>query len=228
MHRSGIQDEVRERVMLRRGGVAVFDRLSPRHTAHIVVDLQNGFMDHGQMAEVPVAREIVPNVNRISAALRAAGGIVAFTQHTADAEAVRTWSVYFEHFLGTPERRTRFIEAFTPGSFGHALWPALDVAEQDIVVLKRRFGAFVPGSSDLHARLQERGIDTLIISGTLSQVCCEATARDAMMMNYKGFFITDACATLTDAEHGGTLSAMAHTFCDVRDTQSVLGLIMAA
>ena len=102
------------------------------------------------------------------------------------------------------------------------------MAKQDIVVLKRRFGAFVPGSSDLHVRLQERGVDTLIISGTVSQVCCEATARDAMMMNYKVFFITDACATLTDAEHGGTLSAMAHTFCDVRDTQSVLGLIAAA
>ena len=49
-----------------------------------------------------------------------------------------------------------------------------------------------------------------------------------MMMNYKVFFITDACATMTDAEHGGTLSAMAHTFCDVRDTQSVMGLIAAA
>jgi ureidoacrylate peracid hydrolase len=48
-----------------------------------------------------------------------------------------------------------------------------------------------------------------------------------MMMNYKVFFITDACATTTDAEHGGTLSAMAHTFCDVRNTQSVLGLIAA-
>ena len=70
-------------------------------------------------------------------------------------------------------------------------------------------------------------LNTLIISGTVSQVCCEATARDAMMMNYKVFFITDACATMTDAEHGGTLSAMAHTFCDVRDTQSVMGLIAA-
>jgi ureidoacrylate peracid hydrolase len=48
-----------------------------------------------------------------------------------------------------------------------------------------------------------------------------------MMMNYKVFFITDACATLTDAEQAGTLTAMAHTFCDVRDTQSVLGLIAA-
>jgi ureidoacrylate peracid hydrolase len=226
MHQLGILDEVRERLVVRRGGVAVFDRLNPRSTAHIVVDLQNGFMGPGQVMEVPMARMIVPNVNRISAALRTAGGAVVYTQHTADAEAVRTWSVYFDHFF-TPERRARFIEAFTPGNSGHALWPELDVADHDMVVLKRRFGAFVPGSSDLHARLQERGIDTLIISGTVSQVCCDATARDAMMMNYKVFFITDACATLTDAEHAGTLSAMAHTFCDVRDTPSVLGLIAA-
>jgi ureidoacrylate peracid hydrolase len=181
MHQADILDEVRERVTRNRGGVAVFNSLIPHQTAHIVVDLQNGFMDHGQVVETPMARTIVPNVNRISAALRAANGCVVFTQHTADAEAIRSWSVYFEHFLG-PERRARFIEAFTPGSPGHALWPELDVAQQDLVVLKRRFGAFVPGSSDLHARLQERGIDTLIISGTLSQVCCEATARDAMMM----------------------------------------------
>ena len=205
------------------GGSVIAEKI----TAHIVVDLQNGFMAPGQVAEVPVARAIVPNVNRISAALRAAGGAVVFTKHTADAEAIRTWSVYFEHFM-TPERRAPFIEAFTPGSPGHALWPELDVVPQDLVIQKRRFGAFVPGSSDLHAHLQERGIDTLIISGTVSQVCCESTARDAMMMNYKVFFISDACATLTDAEQAGTLTAMAHGFCDVRDTQSVLGLIAAA
>jgi nicotinamidase-related amidase len=84
--------------------------------------------------------------------LRAAGGLVVFTRHTADAEALRTWSVYFEHFF-TPKRRARFIEAFTPGNPGHALWPELDVGEQDVVVNKRRFGALVPGSSDLHERL---------------------------------------------------------------------------
>ena len=224
MHQAGILDEVRERVTRRRGGVAVFDRIDPRRTAHIVVDLQNGFMAPGQVLETPMARAIVANVNRISAALRAAGGIVVYTQHTADAEAVRTWPVYFDHFCAD---RARMIEAFTPGNVGHALWPELDVAKEDLLVIKRRFGAFVPGSSDLHALLQERGIDTLIISGTLSQVCCEATARDAMMMNYKVFFITDANATLTDVEHSGTLSAMAHAFCDVRDTQSMLDLIAA-
>jgi len=227
MHRIAIPQAAIDRVLKRRDSLHVFNDIDPARTAHIVVDLQNGFMAAGQVAEVPMARAIVPNVNRISAALRAADGLVVYTQHTADAEAVRTWPVFFEHFCG-PERRARMIEAFTPANPGHALWPELDVAEEDLVVIKRRFGAFVPGSSDLHARLQERGIDTLIISGTLSQVCCESTARDAMMMNYKVFFIMDACATVTDAEHGGTLSAMAHAFCDVRDTQSVLGLIAAA
>jgi ureidoacrylate peracid hydrolase len=222
MHQAGILDEVRERVTRRRGGVAVFDRIDARRTAHIVVDLQNGFLAPGQLIETPIARAIVPNVNHISAALRSAGGIVVFTQHTADAEAVRAWPVYFDHFCTD---RVRMIETFTPGNPGHALWSELDVAKEDLRVIKRRFGAFVPGSSDLHALLQERRIDTLIISGTLSQVCCEATARDAMMMNYKVFFIADANATLTDAEHSGTLSAMAHAFCDVRDTQSMLGLI---
>ena len=53
MHQLGIFDEVRERLILRRGGVAVFDLSSPR-TAHIVVDLQNGFMAPGEVAEVPV------------------------------------------------------------------------------------------------------------------------------------------------------------------------------
>jgi ureidoacrylate peracid hydrolase len=100
MHQVGILDAVRERAARNRGGVAVFDRLIPRQTAHIVVDLQNGFMDHGQVAEVPMARSIVPNVNRIIAALRAAGGTVVYTQHTADAEAIRTWPVFFRHVCG--------------------------------------------------------------------------------------------------------------------------------
>ena len=62
----------------------MFDSLNPERTAHIVVDLQNGFMAPGQVAEIATAREIVPNVNRISAALRAAGGLVVYIQNTFD------------------------------------------------------------------------------------------------------------------------------------------------
>ena len=114
------------------------------------------------------------------------------------------------------------IETFSPGAFGHAIWPGSTCCRRISQVQKRRFGAFAPGASDLHAILQERGIDTLIITGTATQVCCESTARDAMMLNYKVFFIADGNATFNDDEHNATLSAMAHAFCDVIDTDTMV------
>ena len=224
MHKPAIHPDVIRRATERRGRLRVFDRLSPERTAHIVVDLQNGFMAPGQVAEIATAREIVPNVNRISTALRVAGGLVVYIQNTFDPIAVTTWSTFFEHFC-SPERRQRMIATFSPGAFGHAIWPGLDVLPQDLRVPKRRFGAFAPGASDLHTILQDRGIDTLIITGTATQVCCESTARDAMMLNYKVFFIADGNATFNDDEHNATLSAMAHAFCDVIDTDAMVGMI---
>jgi ureidoacrylate peracid hydrolase len=224
VHKSAIYPPVIERVTQRRGGVRVFDRVDAKRTAHVVVDLQNGFMAPGAVAEIGCAREIVPAVNRISEAVRDAGGIVVYIQNTFDEVAVRTWSTFFDHFC-SPARRQRMIEAFTPGAEGHALWAGLDVRPEDLKVRKRRFGAFAPGASDLHAILQERGIDTLIVTGTASQVCCESTARDAMMLNYKVFFVEDGNATFTDEEHNATLSAMAHTFCDVIGSAALIDLI---
>jgi ureidoacrylate peracid hydrolase len=227
MHKPAINPEVVRRVTERRGGLRVFDSIDCGRTAHIIVDLQNGFMAPGQVAEIATARDIVPNVNRISDAVRRAGGLVVYIQNTFDETAVRTWSTFFDHFC-SPERRARMIAAFTPGAEGHDLWPGLEVLPQDLKVRKRRFGAFAPGASDLHAILEQRGIDTLIVTGTASQVCCESTARDAMMLNYKVFFIADGNATFNDEEHNATLSAMAHTFCDVVDTDTVIDLIATA
>ncbi len=224
MHRPVINPDVVRRVTERRGHLRVFHDISPARTAHVVVDLQNGFMAPGAVAEIPTARAIVPHVNRISTAVREAGGIVVYIKNTFDEVAIATWSTYFHHFC-TAARRVRMIEAFSPGAFGHALWPDLDVQPQDLQVEKRRFGAFAPGASELHAILQDRGIDTLIVTGTASQVCCKSTARDAMMLNYKVFFVSDGNATFTDDEHNATLSAMAHTFCDVIDTEAMVAMI---
>ncbi len=227
MHAPQICPEVVARAVARRGSMHVFDRIDPARTAHVVADLQNGFMAPGEVAEIATAREIVPNVNRISAAPRQSGGTVAFIQNTFDEEAVRSWGVFFDHFCSL-QRRERMIAAFTPGTFGHALWDGLDVQPDDLVVRKRRFGTFAPGASDLDRPLRARGIDTLIITGTATNVCCESTARDAMMLNYKVFFIEDGNATFGDAEHNATLSAMAHSFCDVASTEHVLQLLANA
>ena len=227
MHKIEIPAFALERIQERRGRFHLFDSLDPKRTAHIVVDLQNGFMAPGQVAEVPTAREIVPNVNAISRALRAAGGLVVYIQNTIDAATLAGWSNNFAYFT-TQERRARMAAAFTPGSDGHAIWPGLEVLPQDLTVLKRRFGAFVPGSSDLHEILQARGIDTLIITGTVTNVCCESTARDAMMMNYKVVFVADGNAAFTDEEHNATLSSMAILFADVMTTAEVIARLAGA
>ena len=94
--------------------------------------------------------------------------------------------------------------------------------QPDHIVEKTRFGAFVPGASHLHELLQSHGVDTLIVTGTLTNCCCESTARDAMQMNYKVIFVSDATATLTDAAHNATLENMAMLFADVMTTREVL------
>ena len=75
MHKIAIPQAVIDRVLKRRELLHVFGEVDPTRTAHIVVDLQNGFMAPGQPVEIAAAREIVPNVNRISAAARAAGNL---------------------------------------------------------------------------------------------------------------------------------------------------------
>ena len=172
MHKISIPAYVDERSLQRRGRVKIFDQIDPARTAHIIVDLQNGFMAPGEVCEIGTAREIVPNVNSISAACRATGALNVFLQNTIDAKTHESWSNWFAYFAHA-DRRKRMDETFADGSFGHQLWPLLETTEADLKVKKYRFGAFVEGSSGLHAILQARGIDTLIITGTATNVCCE-------------------------------------------------------
>jgi ureidoacrylate peracid hydrolase len=224
MHKIAIPSYAIERVLSRRGRVNPFDGLEPARTALIVVDLQNGFMAPGQPAEIAQAREIVPNVNRLAAATRAAGGTVVWIQNTITPESEKSWSVYLCNFADD-DWGPRMRRAFTPGAFGHALYPSLEVRPSDLTVRKYRFSALVQGASDLDAILRARGIDTLIIVGTATNVCCESTARDAMMLNYKVFFVSDANACRTDEEHNATLAILMGMFADVRSTDEMIALL---
>lgn len=226
LHRIALPSYVAERILQRRGTPFAFSRLDPKHTALVVVDLQNGFMAPGQPAEMPVARAIVPNVNRLAAATREAGGTVIWIKNTFDAEAAQTWSVWRSSFA-TGDWGQRMEEAFTPGAFGHEIYGGLETRPEDLVVLKRRFSALVPGSSGLDQILRQQGIDTLLIVGTATNVCCESTIRDAMMMNYKCILVSDANATRTDEEHNATLATVAILFGDVRSTDDVVALLNA-
>ncbi len=224
MHKIALSAEVLQMIQAQQGTLHPHQRLDLRRTAHVIVDLQNGFMEPGAPVEVPVAREIVPNVNRISAAVRAHGGRNIFLRMTVDGQSRVSWSNWFRHLL-TPESGAKLAQAFARDAHYWQLWPTLTVTDRDLIVDKFRFGAFVPGASSLHETLQAQDIDTLIITGTLSNCCCESTARDAMQMNYKIIFVADANAALTDAAHNATLENMAFLFGDVMSTAELLDFI---
>lgn len=226
MHKIDMPDHILARVMRLRGRDHIFDRIDPACTAHIVVDLQNGFMAEGAPVEVPTAREIVPNVNRICAALREAGGTNVFLRYTCDPAERQPWTTRDGEYLSA-ERSALHKKTFSRGAESWQLWPLLDVRPNDLIVDKTRFSAFVPGTCALDEMLEARGIDTLIVTGTLTNVCCESTTRDAMQRNYRVVFVADGNAALTDAEHNATLCNMATLFADVMTTAEVVEVVSA-
>jgi ureidoacrylate peracid hydrolase len=116
----------------------------------------------------------------------------------------------------------------TRGSRYHGLYRELEILSDEPVVPKRRFSAFIQGSSALEALLRARGIDTVVISGTRTNVCCETTARDAMMLDFKTVMVSDATAAATDIEHLAGLMTVFQVFGDVRTTDEVIGLLREA
>jgi len=137
----------------------------------------------------------------------------------------RRWSAYME-FLD-PAHLGDMLAALTEGAEGAALWAGLDVRPGDEHVIKRRFSALIQGSSNLDARLRAAGVDTAIITGTATNVCCESTARDAFMLNYRTLVVSDANATTTDEAHNASLNALFNRFADVFRTDEVVGLLGA-
>jgi ureidoacrylate peracid hydrolase len=221
MHQVVIPPSVVARVVARRGSEHVFADFDPKRTALVVVDLQNAFMMEG-VAHSPCqeAIEIVPNVNRLAAALRAAGGSVVWIQTAFREDSLVDWSVM--HEMSTPARTAKRCEALAPGSIGYALWDGLDARPDDLYVEKLRFSAFIQGSSNLETELRARGVDTIIVTGTVTSVCCESTARDAMMRNFKTIMVTDANAAATDEEHNAALVAFYLTFGDIMPTEMIV------
>jgi ureidoacrylate peracid hydrolase len=213
-----------DRVMQRRGTLHVHDDMDPRRTALIVVDLQNGFLVPAYTPmPVQTAIETVPNVNRLATALRETGGKVFWIQNTTTEASLTDWSNWFA--MSRPELVQERLACFRAGAPGHALYPDLEVRPEDDIVYKYRFSAFIQGASDLPQRLRDGGFTYVLIVGTVTNVCCESSARDAMMLNFKTVMVSDGNAAHSDAEHTATLAAFYTVFGDVMDTDMTIACL---
>lgn len=220
MHKLTISPAVADRVKARSGRLHPFDSLQARHAALVVIDLQNYFLKPGAQGETPNARAIVPNVNRLAAELRERGGHVIWVRNST-AGTRQSWS-HFHESLMTPERQKRRYKEMQPDGDGYKFWHALDMRPGDGKLAKKRFSAFIRGSSSIERHLRARKIDTILVAGTATNVCCESSARDAMMLNFKVVMVSDALAARSDEIHQASLSAFYSNFGDVQTVDEVL------
>ncbi|OFZ98203.1 MAG: isochorismatase [Betaproteobacteria bacterium RIFCSPLOWO2_02_FULL_62_17] len=210
-----------DRVMAKRGRLNVYERFARGETALLVIDMQNFYV-----AEISTTRAIVPNINRLAAAMRERGDPVIWVCMTAGKDQKSLWSLYHENFF-TPQKGATHRDQLTEGSEGHGLYSAIDARPDDLYVWKTRFSPFIGGSSNLESILRARGVRNLVIAGTATNMCCETTARDAMMLDYRVTMVSDANAARYDEDHAAGLTSFYQSFGDVRTTDDILNNVIS-
>lgn len=218
VHDWSIAQREYERMESRRGRRHAYTHLDPARTALVVVDVMPFFVDD---PDLPHTRGVLPPIVALAGALRAAGGTVAWVLSPGAGTAPTPATV---EFLGE-QVATAYATSGGTGSLRERLWPGFEVHPEDLLVEKTAASAFFPGRCDLPQLLQDRGVDTVVVTGMVTNVCCESSARDASTLGYRVVFVADANAAGNDAAHNATLNTIYRTFGDVRTTAEVLELI---
>jgi ureidoacrylate peracid hydrolase len=213
-HPSGIPEKIVRKVVARRGRLHAFQTIDPRATALVVIDL-----DMATVANDDTSRRMVSTVNTLAGALRSSGGVVAWVLSRMNA-----MPKHFSAILG-PELATRYFTDGHADGPGTRLWHELHRDGADIQAVKSGASAFFPGKCDLKPQLDSRGIDTVLIAGAVTNICCESSARDAAELEYKVIMISDALSGHAHGLHEATLATCYRIFGDVRPSAEIIRLL---
>jgi ureidoacrylate peracid hydrolase len=207
-----------------RGKAHPWDKIPVSKTALVVIDMQNYFVLPDSQGQSNPAQGIVPAINRLAGAMRELGGSVIWIQNTTT-NTREAWSV--RHELLSPARAEYRLAAMEIGAEGYQLWPTLEVRPEDTMLVKKFYSAFAKGSSDLVATLRTWGIEFVLIAGTYTNVCCQASAQDAMMLNFRTIMVSDCNAGSTPQTHAAALDNFFEFFGDVLSADEVLERLAA-
>jgi nicotinamidase-related amidase len=214
-HPSGIKQSIVDKVAARRGRLHAFPTLNPTDTALVVVDLDTGTVTRVD-DEIKV---FVPQINNLARTLRAAGGIVAWVTTPIGEASKRFRAIYGDELAAMYE-----AEGAKDGK-ARSIWHELDEHQSDVHATKRGASAFFPGKCDLHEQLQARDITSILIVGAVTNVCCEASARDASELAYEVTLVSDCMWGHKDGQHEATLATFYRNYGDVRPSSEVIALL---
>jgi nicotinamidase-related amidase len=195
-----------------------FFTIEPSRCALVIIDMQNAFVAKGAPFETPGARAMIPRLERLIGCARELQMPIVWTQS--------------DH---RPPYGGLMLRKFPAIANEHVLWqgaPSFDIYPDMLQpcegplehrIVKHKFDAFF--ETDLDAILRHHQVDTVIITGTATNACCESTARSAFMRDYKVVFPSDANATFDEAMHRATLVNIDLLFGRVLTTEELLAEI---
>jgi nicotinamidase-related amidase len=183
-------------------------------SALLVVDMQRFFLDPASPTFVEGGPALLPGLARLVEAFRRAGRPVIFTQHVhhpGDLDAgILGWWWEGKCLEGSPESE---------------IHPDLAPSPHEKVVVKHRYSAFY--DTDLETVLRCLRIEDVVVSGVMTNLCCESTARDAYMRDMRVFFLADGTGSVTEEMHVASLLNLAFGFAYVTSVGSIVSRVAA-
>jgi ureidoacrylate peracid hydrolase len=184
-------------------------QLSKEKAALLVIDMQRFFLDPASPTFTCGGLAILPTLKRLIDAFRVAGRPVIYTRHVhhpdrLDAGIMEWWweGMCLE---GSPESEVHDDIVPLPN---------------EKVILKHRYSAFY--NTDLETVLRCLKIEDLVISGIMTNLCCESTARDAYYRDYKVFFLADGTGSINEEMHVASLLNLAFGFAFVTSVDPII------
>jgi ureidoacrylate peracid hydrolase len=211
---------------------ALFDRVlqpEPGRTALLVVDMQRGFLDPGAALEVPAAREAVPAVRLLLDGFRRKGLPVAFTEFVYSPRVpLLVGELHPEHRPAEPGRPQGFgwpSSSCLEGTASAETVPELAPAAGELVVRKHWYDGFA--GTALDGALRARGVTSLVVAGTMTDICVLATVVGAFNREYRITVVEDAVATLWPEIQQATLDIIRRAYGRVASVKTILDVVSA-
>jgi len=188
--------------------------LNPKKAALLVIDMQNDFLDKKSPAYTENAKDIIPNIQNLIKTARKVKTPVIYTAHChadpkIDGGMTAQW---------WPEIAEKKI--LVAGTKGAKIITELKPLPKEKIIYKHRYSAFY--NTDLEIYLRGLGVTDLIITGIMTGICCESTARDAFFRDFRVYVVADATAAGEEELHLNSLKILAYAFAYVTTTEEII------
>lgn len=180
--------------------------LNLKKAALLVLDMQDYFLNEESHAFVPSSLNIISSIQEISKIVQGMGNKVIFSRHLDTENESSIMNRWWKDNIMPDNNLSRISHLLNK--------QAIEIVE------KNQYSAFY--ETGLEAILKENDIEQVIITGVMTHLCCETTARDAFMRGFEVFFVADATATYTEELHLGTLRAISHGFGTCISTEEII------